>query len=99
MFQLDRYEIKEDPNEPDCFIFTPIDGNLAKYFLKSSDAVNADFSKTAWVKEVAEAKEGLGKKKNVANFNFCREIYCVSKTHFVVSFISHQHFLLTATRS
>lgn len=61
-FQLDRYEIKEDPNEPDSFAFTPLDANLPKFYLKSSDAVNASFSKQAWVKEVAEAKEGLGKK-------------------------------------
>jgi hypothetical protein len=56
--RLDKYDVKE---EGDLIIFTPTDPSSMTYYVQPVDKAQAEFSKQAWVKEVAEAKEGLGK--------------------------------------
>lgn len=57
--QLDKYEMKEDKEEKSIML-QPTDATQKSYKLMPIDSQNTEFVIQAWVKDIAEAKEGIG---------------------------------------
>ncbi len=80
--------MKESPVEDQLFILEPSEPSLPTYRMKAVDP-NSDFARQAWVKEIVDAKEGLGSYILVFA-DVQSSLICAEKAHFLCKQISNE---------